>query len=68
MGRIDVEAIMLPPVNKLRALGDLFDVEVENRPNLFLGMSELLNSIANEIMDLSIEANKKIEALGSETK
>ncbi|MCK4819493.1 hypothetical protein KA005_27235 [bacterium] len=68
MGRIDVEAIMLPPVNKLRALGDLFDVEVENRPNLFLGMSELLNSIANEIMELSIEANKKVEALGSDTK
>ena len=68
MGKIDVEAIMLPPVNKLRALGDLFDVEVENRPNVFLGMSELLNSIANEIMELSIEANKKIEALGSETK
>lgn len=68
MGRIDVEAIMLPPVNKLRALGDLFDVEVENRPNLFLGMSELLNSIANEIMELSIEANKKVEALGSESK
>ena len=68
MGRIDVEAIMLPPVNKLRALGDLFDVEVENRPNLFLGMSELLNSIANEIMELSIEANRKVEALGSESK
>ena len=68
MGKIDVEVIMLPRVNKLRALGDLFDVEVENRPNVFLGMSELLNSIANEIMELSIEANKKIEALGSETK
>ena len=68
MGRIDVEAIMLPPVNKLRALGDLFDVEVENRPTLFLGMSELLNSIANEIMELSLEANKKVEALGSDTK
>jgi hypothetical protein len=68
MGKIDVEVIMLPPVNKLRALGDLFDVEIENRPNLFLGMSELLNRIANEIMELSIEANKKIEALGSETK
>ena len=66
-GLLECDVLLVSPANKLRALSDLIENCCEDfafKDNSgILGFSELLDDIADEIMDIAYKINDKIKEL-----
>ena len=65
---IQIDCELLPPVNKLVAIAQLFDCAAQGQLERldeggFIGVAEFLKSIVSEIMEISYDLNGRIGKL-----